>query len=344
MQPFSSRRWTSVALAIATTAGYASAQISCQPAATTSGQTTSVILSPSYAGVGIEPANLPAFTGTNSVNQLSYNLLSTLGNYTGVPPHLRIGGNSGDNMLYDPNLSQALMPNPNPSGQGNTATDSLFIGPQFFAALDRMPANTPITYGLNLAYTGADAQNRTIAMADAVMNNLKNVHVVGLEIGNEPDLYIVNGYRQAGYTVNTFGKEWGTRAAAVYNAVLKPKNYPTNFFEPATTATTASNSGNAYRIKNLVNTGVAVDNGIYVAGWNQHDYYYYVGVSSFTLTIDYVLDLSNTYNQFNEWVNQAAEAGVTGKPYYLREMGSVGPTGIQGISDTFGAPSFPGVL
>ena len=278
-----------------------------------------------------------AFTGTNNLNQLTYQLLANLGNFTGVPPHLRIGGNSGDNMLYDPSITgYNLRPNPNPTGQGSTPTDNWFFGPQWFAALDRLPANTPVTYGLNLAYQGSDAAQRILLQANASMNALKNVKVVGLEIGNEPDLFVQNGYRNSGWSATQYGDEWAAAAQQIYNNVLKPLNISSNFFEPGTTATTATSAGQAFRISNLVNTGVASQNGIYVAGWNQHDYYYYTGVSTFTLTMDYLLDLSNTRNQFGEWAQQAGQAGVTGKPYYLREMGSVGPTGQLGISDAFG--------
>ncbi|PWN49619.1 hypothetical protein IE53DRAFT_135345 [Violaceomyces palustris] len=302
-----------------------------------SAQSLSPTISPSYAGMGIEPSNLLSFTGTTSVNQLTFQLLSNLANYTGVPPHLRIGGNSGDNMIYNSSInSYYLQENPNASGQGNIKTDFYFFGPNYFRALDRMPKGTPITYGLNLAYTGADALDRISEQATAAFDLLSNVTVVGLEIGNEPDLYVQNSYRNYSWTATDFGNEWSTRAQHVYQQVLAPRNIGSNFFEPATTATTATKSGQQFRIPNLVETGVAVENGIYVAGWNQHDYYYYVGVSTYQLSLDLLLNLKQTSDQFREWANQAQQALVTGKPYYLREMGSVGPTGIQGISDTFG--------
>lgn len=37
----------------------------------------------SFAGFGIEPSNLFAFTGADTANELSVNLLSNLANYTG---------------------------------------------------------------------------------------------------------------------------------------------------------------------------------------------------------------------------------------------------------------------
>ena len=300
-------------------------------------RSVSPVISPSYAGMGIEPSNLLSFTGTSQTNQLTFQLLSNLANYTGVPPHIRVGGNTGDNMLYSSSVtSYFLEENPNASGQGySQPTDFYLFGPNYFEAMDRLPAGTPITYGVNLAYTGSDYSSRMVEQANAAFDNLKNVSIVGLEIGNEPDLYVQNGYRPSGWSATEFGNEWAARAKVLYEQVLKPRNLPTNFFEPAVTATTATKSGQAFRIANLVNTQVATDNGIYVAGWNQHDYYYFIGVSTYSLTLDRLLDLSQTTSQFKEWSDQAGQALVTGKPYYLREMGSVGPTGLQGISDTF---------
>lgn len=41
----------------------------------------------SFAGFGIEPSNLFQFTGGENTNDLSINLLSNLGKYTGEPSH-----------------------------------------------------------------------------------------------------------------------------------------------------------------------------------------------------------------------------------------------------------------
>jgi len=61
-----------------------------------------------------------------------------------------------------------------------------------------------------------------------------------------------------------------------------------------------------------------------VLGFNQHDYYYYIGVSEYALTLEIFTDLWTMTNQFTAWAGQLAEARAAGYPYYLREMGSVG--------------------
>ncbi len=323
------------------------AQVSLTPAqnVANAGSTISNTISPSYAGFGIEPTDLFVYTGTTSPNQLTYNLLSNLANYTGAPPHIRVGGNAGDTMLYDDSVTgYTIQQNPNASGQGNSRpSDYYLFGPNYFKVMDYFPQGTPITYGLNLAYQGSDAVQRIVQQATAAFDNIgtgdsNGAKLYSLEIGNEPDLYIDLGYRSQNWSPTDFGNEWASRAEAIYNQTLKQRGVSSDFFEVAATATTASKNGQPFRIANLVgNTqGVAADNGIYVAGWNQHDYFYYIGVSPFNLTLSYLLDLSQTVSQFREWAGQVGQAMVTGKPYYLREMGSVGPNGLPGISETFG--------
>ncbi|EST06946.1 Glycoside hydrolase, superfamily [Kalmanozyma brasiliensis GHG001] len=332
------------ALAIAPTT---LAQATLNPAASVAnaGSVVSNTINPSFAGFGIEPTDLYVFTGTTSPNQLTFNLLSNLANYTGAPPHIRIGGNAGDTMLFDSSVtSYTFQQNPNPVGQGNARpSDYYLFGPNYFRVMDYFPAGTPVTYGLNLAYQGSDALERIVEQAAAAFDYIgtddnNGAKLYSLEIGNEPDLYIDLGYRSQSWSPTDFGNEWASRAEAVYNQTLKSRGIASNFFEVAATATTASKNGQPFRIANLVgNTqGVAADNGIYVAGWNQHDYFYYIGVSPFNLTLSYLLDLSQTVSQFREWAGQVGQAQVTGKPYYLREMGSVGPNGLPGISETFG--------
>ncbi|KAJ1036052.1 hypothetical protein NDA18_000199 [Ustilago nuda] len=326
-------------------ASTARADVNLSPAANVAqaGSSVSNIINPSYAGFGIEPTDILVYTGTTSRNQLTFNLLSNLANYTSAPPHIRVGGNAGDTMIYDQSLSgYELQQNRNPIGAGNARpSDYLIFGPDFFRAFNHLPAGTPITYGLNLAYQGPDALQRITDQANAafeyVGTNSTGARIVSLEIGNEPDLYIDLGYRSQHWSPTDFGNEWASRAQAVYNSSLKSRGFSSNFFEVAATATTATKNGQPFRIANLVGNpaGVAIDNGIYVAGWNQHDYYYYLNVSNYQLTLSTLLDLSTTASQFREWAAQVDQAIVTGKPYFLREMGSVGPNGIQGISETF---------
>ena len=297
------------------------------------------IISPSFAGLGIESSNLFSYTGGSSANQLTQNLLANLANYSGTPPHLRIGGNTQDYLVYDSSQNDyAWTKNPDPTGPGAYAANSMVIGPRFFEVIDRFPSNTPITFGLNLAYDQPDYIDQITKMATEAVSGLTNVNLVSFEIGNEPDLYLQNGFRTGSWGGQVYTQEWLDRANAIYQQVLKPKNRPSNFFEPGATASTI---GTSFMIEDLDSFGIDVKaNGSansYIASWNQHDYYYYIGVSTYPLTAYAFMTLSTTNDQFAAWLSQIQQAAATPYPYALREMGVVGPIGLADITDVFGA-------
>ncbi|PNS17035.1 hypothetical protein CAC42_4999 [Sphaceloma murrayae] len=304
------------------------------------GGSYSDFVDPSFAGFGIEPSNLFSFTGYDKPNDLSFNLINILTNYTGAPPHLRLGGNTQDYMVFSEDQQQyTWINNPNATGQGNFATDHMLIGPKFFEVVNRFPYGTPVTWGLNLAYTGQDYQDRIVQMANQVVNNLPNVRLVSFEIGNEPDLYLGNGFRTGEWGGRTYAQQWLARAQAVYDRVLKPINITANFFEPGTTANTI---GTSFQIKDMAELGITTpangtNNSSFIASWNQHDYYYFVGVTKTPLTLERFMTLQTTNNQFKAWEEQIAESNLTPYPYALREMCSVGPIGMEGVTNTFGS-------
>ncbi|EXJ95859.1 hypothetical protein A1O1_00984 [Capronia coronata CBS 617.96] len=321
-------------LALATAQNTASLAITAQPTSGVSG-----IISPSFAGFGIESSNLFSFTGGSNENKLSQNLLENLANYTGTPPHLRIGGNTQDYFVWNESQSDyACESNPHSVGQGVYASDSMVVGPRFFEVINRFPSDTPITFGLNLAYEESDYIQQITAMATQAVERLTNVNLVSLEIGNEPDLYLQNGFRTGSWGGQVYAQQWLDRAGAIWEQVLKPKGLPSNFFEPGTTASTI---GTTFQIQDLDSLGITVHaNGSsesYIASWNQHDYYYYIGVSSYPLTQYHFMTLSTTNDQFAAWEEQISQAQNTGYPYALREMGVVGPIGMEDMTDVFGA-------
>jgi hypothetical protein len=62
-----------------------------------------------------------------------------------------------------------------------------------------------------------------------------------------------------------------------------------------------------------------------------------IGVTKTPLTNSDLMDMDQTNTQFAYWEKQVKVALNTGLPYVLREMSSVGPIGMPGVSDTMGA-------
>lgn len=230
-------------------------------------------LSPSFAGFGIEPSNLFSYTGYNTPNNFSIQLLQNLADYSGAPAHIRVGGNTQDYMLYDESYKTiGWKKNPSSTGKGAIASDSMIVGPGYFEAMDRFPKGTWVTYGLNLAYQGSDFKQKMVDMATAAVLGLKNTQLYSFEIGNEPDLWLQNGFRTAPWDGKTYTTAFLDAADNIYKKVLKPAGLPPTFFEPPATASTI---GNTFEISQLTNDGMLgdVDGNYYVGWWNQHDYF-----------------------------------------------------------------------
>ncbi|KUI62885.1 Beta-glucuronidase [Cytospora mali] len=292
----------------------------------------------SFGGFGIEPSNLFSYTGGAEANQLTINLLENLGNYTGKPPHIRIGGNTQDYMIYDESQDEwAQITNPDAVGQGNIASDSMLIGPNFFTAANRLPAGTPITWGLNLAYDLDDYIDQIVLMANQVLSRCTSLDIVAFEIGNEPDLYSSNGFRNSSWTSTMYSQQWLDRAAALYEQVVKPAGLPSGYFEAGATSHT---SGTTFDISVMAADTPSVqedlDGSVYLSTYNQHDYTYFVSVTGYPLTLQTIMNFDTTEAQFATWLTQIEQAQAAGFPYALREMGMVGPLGVTNVSDTFG--------
>ncbi|KAI3398057.1 hypothetical protein diail_9921 [Diaporthe ilicicola] len=291
----------------------------------------------SFAGFGIEPSNLFSYTGQDEPNKLTITLLENLGNYTGKPPHIRLGGNTQDYMIYDESQNAyAQITNPDSTGSGNIAWDNMLIGPRFFEAANRFPTGTPFTWGLNLAYDDSDYIDKIVTMAQQVIDRCTNLDIVSFEIGNEPDLYSTNGFRNGTYVSSDYAEEWHERAAAIYTQVLKPAGLTTAFFEAGGTSHT---SGTTFEIEQMDTSGVdAKFKGVeYLSSWNQHCYSYFVDVTQGqALTMDLIMSFDYVESQFADWITQIKQAEETGYPYALREMGMVGPLGVTNITDAFG--------
>ena len=243
-------------------------------------------------------------------------------------------------MEYRPNYNEwEVGLNPDPKGAGGWyPTDYFLFGPRYFEALNRFPKNTPITFGLNLADHISGYLGRIVQTAHAAFHGLPNLKLVSFEIGNEPDLYIEANYRSSSWTGAEYVQEWLQRANAVWGTVLKPFNVKENFFEPGCTASTI---GTTFTVDDLIQDGVTKNvnrtKGSYTASFNQHDYYYYIGVTPYPLTMDDFMTLSTTNSQFAYWTTEIAHALQHGYPFALREMGVVGPIGMDGITNVFAA-------
>ncbi|KAI1389029.1 uncharacterized protein F4822DRAFT_429642 [Hypoxylon trugodes] len=258
----------------------------------------SMQIDPAFAGFGIEPSNLFSFMGEEKTNNVTLNLLNNLAGYAGKPPHIRIGGNTQDYMIYRESQSDwAWNKNQAPAGQGAFKPDSMLIGPRFFEAANRFPKGATVTWGLNLAYEQSDYIDQITTMAKQVLSKCSNLTITSFEIGNEPDLYLQNEFQTGSWGGKVCTQQWLDRASAIYKQVLQPRNMTSDFFEAAATASTIG----------------------------------------YPVSLEHLVNLHTTEDQFAAWAQQVSQAQQTSYSYALREMGVVGPIGLEGVTDVFGA-------
>ncbi|KIR53357.1 hypothetical protein I315_03947 [Cryptococcus gattii Ru294] len=185
-------------------------------------------LSPNLAAFSIEMDRWQDWAGqkVGEPNQYVNQVLTNLGERTGVMPYLRVGANSEDRATID--LSFEVMNATFPAPTADVPVpeaDHIFIGRDFYALSGNLPPGTPFQWGVNLASLN---RTETIAQAKLVAETFQgdrahltaNVHLDGLEIGNEPDFY--NGGKpgfDATWTPVNYTQTWVDYAKGVSKVI-----------------------------------------------------------------------------------------------------------------------------
>ncbi|MGZ4275663.1 MAG: glycosyl hydrolase family protein [Solirubrobacteraceae bacterium] len=147
------------------------------PEVRTVGTTPGAAIPPNYAGMSIEYRSVPDYIGTQGrLNTVFLTLLKTLARAGNGAPTLRFGGDSSDQIWW------------NPDGQPHPPGITTDITPAWMAHLAawEAAAKTPLVYGLDL---GLDDPANAAEMARQAKATLPAGSLTSFEIGNEPDLY-----------------------------------------------------------------------------------------------------------------------------------------------------------
>jgi hypothetical protein len=103
---------------------------------------------------------------------------------------LRVGGNTQDRTYYDPSVLAVRLPAGNASVPNPTQMQ-IYVGPDFFKLAKNLPAETLVTFGVNLKFDNlTDAVDEAKAIFAAFPGGRAgNVILERVEIGNEADFY-----------------------------------------------------------------------------------------------------------------------------------------------------------
>jgi len=172
-----------------------------------------VSVSQSFVSLSIEQDRWTDWVGTTSRNDFFFNTLDNLQQLTGIPPQIRIGGNSEDHTNFGDNVqfSETIFPAVTANVPYPEATN-ITVGDAFYGAAKFLPQNTHVTWGLNLGQNNLSAAFLEVeALVNAFKSSsIKDAGIVleAIEIGNEADLYPNNGARPKNFTSTEYVAEW----------------------------------------------------------------------------------------------------------------------------------------
>jgi hypothetical protein len=147
-------------------------------------------------------------------NTFSNNLLDNIAQLQGIKPYIRVGGNTQDFVIYNPDLPVGFKGVINESRSPDYPS-YIEIGDKFFESFLTWP-DTKFSFGLNFGGNNdSRAYSSTLKIAPLLCKTLGVSRFWGLEYGNEADQYASRSYvRKGNWNESEYVAEWlnGTRA------------------------------------------------------------------------------------------------------------------------------------
>jgi hypothetical protein len=256
-------------------------------------------IGPAFAGLSYEKSSMhePLFTGANTALIGLYTLLGQ--------SVLRIGGNSVDQTVW------------NPKGPGQTTGQ---VAPTDVDALAAFLQATgwKCLYGINLGGSATGQQTPALAASEvAYVYQKLGSSLLGIEIGNEPDLYgNTGGYYAGGWSLSSFLSLWQQyRSAILATTPAVPITGPAD-----------ASSVSSWTIPFGQNTTKSQ-----ITLLTQH--YYRANGQSPTSTAAYLITPDTSL--VSELATLKAGAAGVGIPYRMAECNSYYNGGASGVSNSY---------
>ncbi|KAI1827799.1 glycoside hydrolase family 79 protein [Xylaria intraflava] len=298
-----------------------------------------------FVSFSIEFASFPDFAGKSVArrnlshpNEFSNNLLNNLGKLAGRKPYIRVGGNTQDYAIYNPDLTIALNGTVNVTRSPDYPT-TIEIGPSYFESYLTWP-DVKFSHGFNLGGNHDSRVHATLLQTAALAcKTLGKEKLLLWEYGNEPDLYATSSQgpvRPSDYSEADYVSEWlnGTRSIKSVIAKTCPDmvgNSTYGYLAPSFGGT-----GNHLKAPIAWADGLDVDNVIRL--YSTHNYIDGAEVPGVTLQ-GTLMNHTRTQLSVAPHLDEFAEISPSapGLVQIMGEMNSLYNQGKPGLSNSFGA-------
>ncbi|XXH05629.1 hypothetical protein Hte_012064 [Hypoxylon texense] len=289
-----------------------------------------------FISYSIEFSSFPDFAGnTSNPNVFSNTLLDNLGSLAGIKPYIRVGGNTQDYAIYNPELTIAINGTYNDSRSPDYPT-TIEIGPAYFESYGTWP-DVKFSHGFNLGGNHDDRQWATLLETAALAcKALGKDKLYWWEYGNEPDLFATSSQgpvRPSNYNESDYVAEWlnGTRAIRGVLEESCPDLLGDDTY--GYLAPSFGGTGNHLKAPRTWADGLDVDGDIKL--FSSHNYI--SGAESLGVTLQGTL-MNHTRTALSVGAHVSENATIRpGVPYILGETNSLYNQGRPGLSDAFGA-------
>ncbi|KAF4536410.1 Glycoside hydrolase protein [Lasiodiplodia theobromae] len=287
-----------------------------------------------YIGFGIEMKSFPDYAGRDKPNEFSNFLLRQIADRTGgAPLHIRVGGTSMDNTVYNPAFTADAVNITGDQEACRLHTDTEIGKPWFRSFKNLAPKLAPhYTVQVPLARKNVDngikfanACIEALTSSDETPDGVKlSARLDAIEIGNEPNFYTndMRGGcpqekdRQDGWGPSEYASEWTKYAKRLAEGVGALKRSGTkDWFQALTLSSNVENRADW----GLSAIGNELNDGGYVKTVSQH---YYQGVATKVLKeelLNHSITVSRMQDNFGANIESAKNRKI---PFILGEVGS----------------------
>jgi len=288
-----------------------------------------------FAGFSLELSVANHLIGSDGthINPIFMNLLGTITSRSGKI-WLRVGGNTQDRATVIPGgLPNGVAIEKLPGeAADNTKTPTLLLSPGLIYAMGNMSQHVNIEWFLGVPFN--DTQDPRLLIAEIGQAVLGD-KLIGLQLGNEPDLYWENGIRAANYTPDEYNQDWGT----FLNDYISDPNIKNNTQFLAPSVCCGGNIG--WTPEQVFNTGF-LDNYDKNLGYISVHHYPTDNCNGSGTAIEPQSLIGSTFlnhgsvqSQISTYLNSSQIAQARGKPFIMFETNTASCGGFSGVSDTF---------